>query len=128
MKNTKERASFLMVGRGRRITPEVKQKIMQELKAGRKSAELERAFGVCFNTIAKMRRLVGHVPKGPGRSRKLSPTVLELAEQRLRRGERWRVVAADLHVSPQTLCNRLHFRKRMPMKMRGNHEPAVDLS
>ena len=105
--------SFLMVGRWRKIAPETKQKIMQQLKAGRKPAELEREFGVCFNTIAKMRRLIGDIPKGPGRNRKLSETALKQAEERLKRGESWHEVAADLGVSPTTLVNRVPYRKRM---------------
>jgi hypothetical protein len=102
----------LMVGRWRKIPPETKQKIMQGLKMGRRSVELEREFGVCANTIIKMRRLIGDIPKGAGRPRKLSGKVLQIAEERLRRGERWRNVAASLAVSPQTLANRLAFRKR----------------
>jgi hypothetical protein len=101
-----------MVGRWRKISPEVKAKIMQGLKAGRRSCELEREFGVCFNTVAKLRRLIGDVPGPAGRKRKLSEDVLHQAEERLRHGEKWRVIAASLAVSPQTLANCLRYRKR----------------
>jgi hypothetical protein len=101
-----------MIGRWRQISPEVKHKIMERLRAGAKSSELEREYGVCFNTIAKLRRLIGDVPGGPGRKPKLSPAALQQAEQRLRNGDRWCVVAAAFGVSPTTLVSRLRYRKR----------------
>ena len=87
---------------------------MQRLKLGARPADVEREFHVCFNTVAKLRRLIGDVPAplGSGRKRKLSQKVLELAEQRLRNGERLNVVAADCGVHVHTLHNCMKFRKR----------------
>jgi hypothetical protein len=104
--------SYTMFGKGRRISPELKLAIIARLKAGEKPSVLEREYQLSYFTLAKYRRLIGDIPGPVGRKRKLSEKVLELAEQRLRNGERWRYVAADLHVSLQTLCDRLKYRKR----------------
>lgn len=107
-----KRASFDKFGRGRRISPELKLVIIARLKAGEKPSLLEREYKLSYFTLAKYRRLIGDIPGPVGRKRKLSQKVLEFAEQRLRAGNGWRHVAADLHVSPQTLYDRLKFRKR----------------
>jgi transposase len=107
-----KRASYEKFGRGRRISPELKQTVMQRLKAGAKSTELEREFRLSYFTVAKYRRLLGDYDTRRGRKMKLSPEVLQQAEQRLRAGDGWRHVAADLRVSPQTLYDRLKYRKR----------------
>lgn len=106
--------SYAMFGKQRRLSPELKAEIMQRLKSGERPYDVERRYRLCFNTVAKLRRLIGDIPAplGSGRKPKLSQKVLELAEARLRRGERWRHVAADLHVSPQTLYSTVKYRKR----------------
>jgi hypothetical protein len=100
-----------MAGNGHRVSPELKHKIMAALKAGMKPADLEREFSVCFNFIARLRRLLGSM--GDRRHwRKLSPRVLAEAEERLRAGHKWREVAGSLGVSPTTLATHVRFRKR----------------
>jgi hypothetical protein len=85
---------------------------MQRLKNGDRPYDVEQKYKLCFNTVAKLRRLIGDYPERAGRKRKLSQQVLQQAERRLRAGDGWRHVAADLHVSPQTLYDRLKYRKR----------------
>jgi|HubBroStandDraft_6_1064221.scaffolds.fasta_scaffold07177_8 transposase-like protein len=112
MRETKR--SYSMFGKQRRLSPELKAEIMQRLKSGERPYDVERRYRLCFNTVARLRRLIGDAPAplGSGRKRKLSAAVLQQAEQRLRAGDGWRHVAADLHVSPQTLYDRVKFRKR----------------
>jgi hypothetical protein len=106
------RASYEMFGRGRRISPELKLVIMARLRAGEKPSILEREYKLSYFTLAKYRRLIGDIPGPAGRKRKLSQKVLELAEQRLRSGEKLCVVAADCGVHVHTLQNRMAYRKR----------------
>ena len=104
--------SYTIVGKGRRLSPELRARVMQELKNGARPFDIERKYSLCYNTIAKLRRLIGDVPGPVGRKRKLSQNVLALAERRLRNGEKLCVVAADVGVHVHTLQNRLTFRKR----------------
>jgi hypothetical protein len=101
-----------MAGNGRRMSPELKTEIMARLKRGAKSSELESEYKLSYNAVARLRRLTGTFDTRRGRKRKLSSVVLQQAETRLKNGERWRDVASALAVSPQTLANRLRYRKR----------------
>jgi hypothetical protein len=104
--------SYTMFGKQRRLSPELKAEIMQRLKNGARPYDIERKYKLCFNTVAKLRRLIGDYPGAVGRKRKLSQKVLKLAEQRLRSGEKLCVVAADCGVHVHTLQNRIAYRKR----------------
>jgi hypothetical protein len=104
--------SYTIFGKGRRLSPELRARVMQELKNGARPYDIEQKYRLCFNTVAKLRRLIGDYPGPAGRKRKLSRKVLELAEQRLRSGEKLCVVAADCGVHQHTLQNRMKFRKR----------------
>jgi transposase-like protein len=101
-----------LIRKQRRLSPELRAEIMQQLKNGERPHNIERQYQLCFNTVAKLRRLIGDVPGRPGRKRKLSKAVLASAEQRLRRGEKLCVVAADCGVHQHTLHNCMRFRKR----------------
>ncbi|MGB2624305.1 MAG: hypothetical protein WA857_21820 [Candidatus Acidiferrum sp.] len=104
--------SYTIFGKGRRLSPELKARVMHELKNGARPFDVERKYRLSYFTVAKLRRLIGDIPGPVGRKRKLSQKVLELAEQRLRNGEKLYVVAADVGVHVHTLQNRLTFRKR----------------
>jgi hypothetical protein len=112
----------------RGLPPEKKAEIMQRLKNGERPYDVEKKCGVSFNTVAKLRRLIGDVPAplGSGRKRKLSAHVLAQAEQRLRQGARWSAVAAEFHVSPTTLANRIAFRHGHPGRRRKLSDGALD--
>ena len=99
-----------MPGNGCRISSELRCTIMQRLKAGTRPRQLEREYGLAYNTVSRMR--IGEIPDCPGRKRKLSETALQQAEQRLGSGEKLCVVAADCGVHQHTLHNCMRFRKR----------------
>lgn len=107
-----QKPSYSIFGKQRRFSPELKRTIMQRLKQGAKPSDVEREFKLCYNSVAKFRRLIGDIPSGPGRKRKLTAHVIVQAEQRLRDGEKWADVAASCGVSPTTLAAHTQFRKR----------------
>jgi transposase-like protein len=109
-----QKRSYAMFGKQRRLSPELKAEIMQRLKNGERPYDVERRYRLCFNTVAKLRRLIGDppAPLGSGRKRKLTAHVLAQAEQRLRSGDKWLDVAASCGVSPTTLAAHTQFRKR----------------
>lgn len=104
------RASLAKTGRGRRLSPEIKQTITDRLKAGAKSIELEREFAVCSHTIRKMRRALNDGEDRRHR-RKLTPAQIEEATSQLRAGRTWRAVAWDFGVNEKTLSVCVPFRK-----------------
>jgi hypothetical protein len=122
-----KRRSYEIFGPGRRISPELKLTVMARLKAGEKPSLLEREYKLSYFTLAKYRRTLGLLIEGrPGRKRKLTTHVLAQAEQRLREGARWSAVAAEFHVSPQTLANRITYRHGHPGPRRKLSDSALD--
>ena len=105
------RSSWTKTGRGRRISPELKQTITERLKAGTKSIELEREFAVSSHVIRKMRRALND-GEDRRRRRKLTPAQIEEATSQLRAGRTWRAVAWAFGVNEGTLSHRVSFRKR----------------
>ena len=105
------RASWAKTGRGRRLSPALKQTLTERLKAGAKPIELERAFAVCSHTIRKMRRALNDGEDRRHR-RKLTPAQIEEATSQLRAGRTWRAVAWDFKVDEGTLSHCVPFRKR----------------
>jgi hypothetical protein len=112
----------------RGLPPEKKAEIMQRLKNGERPYDVEKKCGVSFNTVARLRRLIGDVPAplGSGRKRKLTAHVLAEAEKRIRKDESWSVVAASYGVSPNTLWNRLTYRTGRPGPKRKLSDGALD--
>jgi hypothetical protein len=106
-----ERISFRMLGRGRRISPELKRRIIEQLKRGVRPSDAVGEFRVSYFTVAKYRRLLGDFDNRRGRKKKLSPAVLEFAEKQLRQGASWSSVAANCGVCRVSLFSCLKFRK-----------------
>lgn len=118
-------ASYLKRGRGKRLSPELKAKISEAVKAGQCSAEIERQFQVCWHTVIKFRRAIGDFENRRHR-RRLLPQQIEQASRDLGRGEKWSNVAAKLGVSLHTLQKRVSFRKRRELS-REQIEQATEL-
>ena len=104
-------ASWSKLGRGRRISPELKQTIMERIKAGAKSIELEREFAVCSHTVRKWRRALND-GEDRRRRKKLTEQQIEQATAQLRSGQTWRAVAWSLGVNEKTLSLCVSFRKK----------------
>jgi transposase-like protein len=109
------RASWSKLGRGRRISPEMKQTITERIKNGAKSIDLEREFSVCSHTVRKWRRALND-REDRRRRKKLTKQQIEQATAQLRSGSTWRAVAWSLGVNERTLSLCVSFRKRR------NHE------
>jgi hypothetical protein len=98
-------------GRGRKIRPELKEQIVQGLRAGRTSAELQRMFHVDDRTVRAYRRELGDF-SNRRKVLKLTPEQVARAEQMLRDNEKWIVVARSFGVALHTLQKRVKYRKR----------------
>jgi DNA-binding NarL/FixJ family response regulator len=104
-------ASYLKPhGRGRRFTPEFRERIRQAVASGRPSAEIERELKIDAHTVSEMRHELGDFENRKHRT-KLTPEQIQEAERQIRSGRRWRDVADEFDVSPSTLLNRLGYRK-----------------
>jgi uncharacterized protein YerC/transposase-like protein len=101
---------FQKIGRGRRLSPALKEKIMAAVKSGERSSEIQKAFGVDYDTtIAFRRRLGDHSDRR--HLTKLSAEQIDLAEANLAKGTTWRDTAAQLGVSLATLQKSTPYRK-----------------
>ena len=98
-------------GRGRRFTPEFREKIRAAVKSGCRSCDIERQFQIDEHTVRDVRRELGDFENRTLRQ-KLTPEQLAQAANQIASGRRWRDVAAALHVSPSTLLRWCTFRKR----------------
>ena len=104
-------ASTWKRGRGRRFSVEQWQAIIAAVKAGRRSADIERAFRCDWHTVTKIRHSLGDF-ENRRHWTKLSPEQVEQAAAQVGAGARWRDVAAQLGVSPTTLLRWCRYRKR----------------
>jgi hypothetical protein len=98
-------------GRGRSIRPELKEQILEGLRGGKTSAELQRRFSVDDRTIRQYRRELGDF-SNRRKILKLTPEQIARAEQMLRDNEKWIVVAKSFGVALHTLQKRVKYRKR----------------
>lgn len=105
-------AAFLKQrGRGRRFTPEMKQRIRDAVKAGKRSAAIQREFQIDYDTTILFRREFGDF-EDRRHWTKLSSQQIARAREALMRGEKWRSVAIDSGVALATLQRHVTFRKR----------------
>ncbi|SRR5260370_13051248 len=98
-------------GRGRRFTASLKDQIRAAVQAGKRSCELQREFGIDYDTTIQFRRELGDFENRRHRT-KLSPAQVEQATQALQRGEKWCAVADNFHVALATLQRAVAYRKR----------------
>lgn len=98
-------------GRGRRLSGEVKDAILANVKMKRRSTDLQRKFRIDYGTVQTFRRSLGDF-EDRRHWKKLSQEQIERATAMLRRGEKWRAVASAFDVSLATLQKRVTFRKR----------------
>lgn len=104
-------ASFHKRGRGRRLSPELKRRILARVRQRARSSELQKEFGIDYDTTVKFRNLAGDF-ENRRHWKKLSPSDIRKAESQLAAGGRWRDVAATFNVSLATLQKRCSYRKR----------------
>jgi len=105
------RASYLKVGRGRRLSPQLKADIRAAIQAAKSPAEIVRTLQVSEKTVRKFRHALGDFENRRFR-RKLSAEQIAEATRELQGGQKWRVVAAQFNVSPTTLGHAVPFRKK----------------
>jgi transposase-like protein len=104
------RIAYQKTGRGRRLSPDLKQQIADRVKAGARSSDISKEFGVDYDTTVQFRHLAGDFENRRLR-KKLSEHDLAQARTQLEAGGKWRTVAAKLNVSLATLQKSLPYRK-----------------
>ena len=112
-------ASFLKRGRGRRFSPELREQIRAALRAGKRSRELQREFGVSYATSRKFRREMGDF-ENRKYWRKLTRAQIELATEALRSGQTWLAVARELGCALSTVIESVPYRKNSPHSYRNS--------
>jgi hypothetical protein len=98
-------------GRGRRFTPDLRAQINAAVRAGRRSADIQREFSIDYDTVHAIRRSLGDF-ENRRHWTKLSAVQIEQATEALRRGERWLAVAKAFGVALATLQRAVAYRKR----------------
>jgi hypothetical protein len=97
-------------GRGRRFAPAAWQQIRAAVKSGRTGRDIEREFQIDHGSVVKARREQGDVEDRRYR-RKYTVAQIQRAEELLRAGKAWRVVAPLVGLSLSCLMKRLRYRK-----------------
>jgi transposase-like protein len=97
--------------RGRRFTREFRKKLREAVASGRRSAAIEREFGVDRNTVTRMRHALGDF-ENRVHWKKLTRAQIREAERQLRDGATWRDVARKMGCHHNCLLESLRYRKR----------------
>jgi hypothetical protein len=97
-------------GRGRRFSPAAWRQILDAVKSGRTSRDIEREFCIDYVTVLKARKRLGDLEDRRKRL-KMTPEQIARAEKLLRAGEKWFAVGREIGVGHATLMKHVTYRK-----------------
>jgi hypothetical protein len=102
---------FQKRGRGRRLSPVLRDQIRQAVRNGMRSAVMQHRFGIDYDTTIKFRNEQGDF-ENRRHWCKLSAFDQARGEDMLRTGTHWRDVASRLGVALATVQRAIDYRKR----------------
>ena len=108
---SKNRKRLNLYVKRRDISPYLRNVIVRQLRAGRPVGDVERAFGIGYLTLLKLRHEKDDFERAR-RRKKLSPANILEGTEALRAGQSWATVARRMGVTVQTLATDLRYRKR----------------